>query len=95
MIFTYSYDFFKAWDLALLLMCQHRKICNYYPKGTNRKQKSGQFNRCVQVFTESCSLTLNLNLLNHKPINYLLGCVYNVSNVYSNRKLVTVADWEK
>jgi len=44
--FNYSCVFFKTWDMAMLLMCQHRKTCNYYRKGTSRKQKSRHFNGC-------------------------------------------------
>lgn len=89
-IFMHSYDFFKAWDLAMLLVCQHRKTCNYYLKDTNRKQKSRRFNGLVQVFTESLNLTLNLVLLNHKPTAYSWDYLYNLGNVCLKRKLVRI-----
>lgn len=72
MIFTYSYDFFFL-KFGIWLCCKRvntEKPAITIQKSTNRKQKSRQFNGLVQVSTERHSMTLKLNLLNHKTITY-------------------------
>lgn len=91
--YLFLWFFFKAWDLPMLLTWQHRKTCDYYPKSTNRKQKSRQFNALVQVSTERQSMTLKLNLLNHKTITYSWDYLYNFDNGYLKRKLLRITDY--